>query len=121
MSGLTARDHFDALAEAVCRTEDVDRTSLYLSAETSDFLRFNRSALRQATHVTQGFATVAVVRGARRAEATLTLSGDTARDIEQLRSERQRLVADLPLVADDPWLLLPEACTRSVREDPWQR
>jgi len=118
VSGLTARDHFDALAEAVCRTEDVDRTSLYLSAETSDFLRFNRSALRQATHVTQGFATVAVMRGARRAEATLTLSGDAARDIEQLRAERQRLVADLPLVADDPWLLLPEACTRSVREDP---
>lgn len=118
VSVLTARAHFEALADAVCRAEDVDRTSLYISAETSDFLRFNRSALRQATHVTQGFATLAVVRGARRAEATLTLSGDAARDIEQLRAERQRLIADLPLVADDPWLLLPDTRTHSVREDP---
>ncbi len=111
---------FETLADAVCRTDGpggLDRVSLALSAERSDFLRFNRSALRQATQVTQAYATLAVVRGARRAEATLSLSGDPARDITALNAERARLAADLDAVPDDPWLLLPEAATHSTRDE----
>ena len=49
--------------------------ALYLRAERSDFLRFNHAALRQATTVVhQARRTLAVERGRRRAESTLSLS-----------------------------------------------
>lgn len=117
MSTLTDRSHFETLADAVCRAGGVDRVSLALSAESSDFLRFNRAALRQATQVLQAQATVAVVRGARRAESSLTLSGDAALDIRRLQEERAQLTRDLDLIPDDPWLLLPDGASTSVRED----
>ena len=117
MRSLTDRAHFDALADALCNAEGVDRVSLAFNAEASDFLRFNRAALRQATHVLQAQATLGVVRGARRAEASLVLSGDLAHDTRRLRDERARLARDLDVIADDPYLLLPGAASLSTRED----
>ena len=73
---------FEALASAALDVgAAVDRTTLYLSAESSDFLRFNQAALRQATHVQQAYVTIAVERGQRRTESTLALltpTGDMA-------------------------------------------
>jgi predicted Zn-dependent protease len=120
MSRLTDRDHFEALADAVCAAQQgsgLDRTSLALAAESSDFLRFNRAALRQATQVLQAQATLAVVRGAKRAESSVSLSGDLGQDTRRLLDERARLLSDLDFVPDDPWLLLPESPTTSLRED----
>lgn len=117
MSTPTGRPHFDALADSVCRADSVDRVSLALAAEASDFLRFNRAALRQATHVLQAQATLAVVHGRRRAESSLTLTGDLALDTRRLLAERARLTHDLALIPDDPWLLLPEEAHTSHRED----
>lgn len=117
MSNLTQRIHFEALADAVCQAQSVDRVSLALQAEASDFLRFNHAALRQATHVLQAQATVAVTRGARRAESSLTLSGDAAEDTRRLLAERTQLTHELSLIPDDPWLLLPDTGTQSVRDD----
>ena len=40
---------FDALCSSLLGADPaVDRTTLYLRAESSDFLRFNHAALRQA-------------------------------------------------------------------------
>ncbi len=117
VSALTHRHHFDALAEAVCRAEGVDRVSLAYNAEASEFLRFNHSALRQATHVLQAEATVAVVRGARRAQASVVLSGDATKDIRLLRAEASQLAADLTNLADDPYLLLPDGASHSTRDE----
>jgi len=120
MSRLTDRDHFEALAGAVCaapQAAGLDRASLSLAAESSDFLRFNRAALRQATQVLQAQATLAVVRGSKRAESSVSLSGDLAQDTRRLLDERARLLSDLDFVPDDPWLLLPQAATTSLRED----
>ena len=61
-SGGTYTDpvSFEALADALLRVDpSVDRTSLYLRAESSDFLRFNHAALRQATSVEQAHVTLA--------------------------------------------------------------
>jgi uncharacterized protein YjbK len=81
---------FEALADALLRVDpSVDRTSLYLRAEASDFLRFNHAALRQATSVQQARVTLAVERGQRRAESTLTLGGEPALDVQRLHSERE--------------------------------
>jgi predicted Zn-dependent protease len=109
---------FDALADALLRPDPaVDRTSLYLRAEASDFLRFNHARLRQATSVQQAYVTIAVERGQRRAESTLTLGGDPALDAPRVLAERALLVAQLDLIADDPWLLRPQAPSHSQRDD----
>jgi predicted Zn-dependent protease len=111
-------DGFAALAEAVCTVGDgVDRTSLLLKAEASLFVRFNRAAVRQLTRVEQGFATLAVVRGARRIECRVALSGRIDADIAALLAERQALAAALDDVPDDPYLLLPDEATHSRRHD----
>jgi predicted Zn-dependent protease len=118
VSRLTERALFDTLADAVCRPVDgTDRVTLYLKAESSDFIRFNRGAVRQATHVDQGYATLAVVRGARRMETTLALTGQLDADIADLLAERAALVAGLADVPEDPYLLLPDDVGSSSRHE----
>lgn len=118
-AGLIDEAGFQALAEGLCGSTPAgcDRIGLSLEAEASDFLRFNRAALRQATAVVQAEATVSVVRGQRRAQASTTLSGDLDRDLALLRAERDALLADLDHVPEDPWLALPEQAAQSRRDD----
>ena len=93
LRSYTDRARFEALADALLRDDSgLDRTSLYLRAEASDFLRFNKAALRQATSVQQAYVTIAVERGLRRAEGTLTLGGELALDAQRLQAERALLV-----------------------------
>lgn len=114
---LVAPGYFRALADDTCRpAPGLTRVSLALAAEMSDFVRFNRSTVRQATHVTQGIATLALVREHRRIEANLTLSGRLEPDLQMLRDETLRLASMLDDVADDPHLLLPDA-THSERHE----
>ncbi len=113
------RDWYEALAGAVCiPPAGTDRVTLHLAAEDSTFLRFNRALVRQATHVVQRQATVGVVAGLRRASATVTLTGDAAADIAVLAAERDALAAQLALVPEDPFLLLPEAVQSTERDTP---
>ena len=109
---------FEALAAALLGADaSVDLTSLYLRAEDSEFLRFNQARLRQATQVQQAYVTLAVERGQRRAESTLSLSGETGADIQRLRQERALLVNQLDLLADDPWLTPPPSAAQTQRDD----
>jgi len=115
---LVERAHFEALADAVCADAcPGERSSLLLKAESSDFIRFNRAAVRQATHVEQGRATVALTQGQLRAEGRVTLTGRLEPDLALVRSELASLRALLPEVAADPWLLLPETPATSERHD----
>ena len=110
--------HFEALTTALLQADvAVDRSSLYLSAEASDFLRFNQGALRQATSVQQAYATIAIERGRRRTESSLSLSGDLAADVRRLQAERTLLTAQLDLIADDPWFQRPASATHSQRSE----
>jgi predicted Zn-dependent protease len=110
--------YFKQLADAVCvNPASIERTTLYMTAEYSDFIRFNQSAVRQATHVAQRYGTVAVVAGQKRAESTVTLSGDLAQDTALLNAERDGLAAQLAYVPDDPFLLLPDAINNTERNE----
>lgn len=116
--GVTHQDYFAALARSVCEAANgAERTTLYLRAEDSDFIRFNRAAVRQATHVTQGFATVAVISGMRRIEATRSLTGHVQEDAAALLADRADLIAQLANVPEDPYLLLPEEVSSSSRHE----
>ena len=48
----------------------------WFEAEDSDFVRFNRSAVRQPGHVRQSVLTVNLMNGLRHAAGTLTLGGE---------------------------------------------
>lgn len=113
------KEYFHRLAEAVCRLPDatVERVTLQLASEQSDFVRFNRSAVRQMTSVEQHKATVAVVAGRRRAAASTTLSVDAQADIARLLEIRDALARDLPMVPPDPHLRMPHEVVDSDRDD----
>jgi len=117
---LTQAPYFHTLADRVCALGEGhagERVSLYLQAEQSTFIRFNRSAVRQATQVQQGSATLTLVSGARRMAATLTLTGVAHTDLRRLTDELATLRSLLPDVPDDPYLLLPDAVTHSHRHE----
>jgi predicted Zn-dependent protease len=121
---LTEQAYFEDLCTAVLGPADAQagtgglpRISLALSAESSDFLRFNQSRLRQATQVEQAHVAVTVTQGQRAAQATHTLSGDLARDTAMLQAAVRTLHEVVPLLPEDPHLLQPDAVTRSTRND----
>jgi hypothetical protein len=115
---LTDKGFFESLAARLCvPVAGADRVALYLTAEASDFIRFNRATVRQATHVSQGYATLAVVNGLRRIESTLSLTGHVDLDGAALESERSALLAQLADVPEDPYLLLPQSVDASSRHE----
>lgn len=112
------RTDFATLADAVCEPlAGTDRSLLWIEAETSDFVRFTRARVRQSTRVRQVNATLSLVRGQRRIDGTVTLSGDPATDRIRLLDERARLLDALPMVPEDPWLSLPDHVHHSERHD----
>jgi predicted Zn-dependent protease len=111
------RPYFEHLAGAVCHAvPGIDRVTLYYSAESSDFIRFNRAAVRQATHVSQRYGSVSVIAGARQATARITLSGDADADARALLAERALLIDQLPLVPEDAFLQLPPTVVSTDRD-----
>ncbi len=88
------------------------------TAESSDFIRFNRSAVRQATSVRQVRWTLSLVRGARRVDAATTLTGAAAADRATLEAMLADLRGGIDQAPEDPYLLLPETPHDSTRESP---
>jgi len=98
---------FNALATTLAgRLSGNELLTCSLSAEQSDFVRFNHARLRQAGHVEQTYITLRLIDGKRHASVTLTLAGDPAIDVERCQTQVQELRADLHGVPDDPMLLL---------------
>ncbi len=108
--------YFEQIARAVCTdVPGIGRVSLSYAAETTDFIRFNHALVRQVTHVDQRSATVSVVAGLRRSSGTVTLSGTAESDVQALLEERAALIAQLPLVPEDRYLMLPDTVTSTER------
>ncbi|HJV81953.1 TldD/PmbA family protein [Noviherbaspirillum sp.] len=78
----------------------------WFSAEASDFVRFNRSAIRQPGHVRQITLSLNLIDGLRHAELTLSLAGDLAADRAQLADVIDKLRDQLPDLPEDPHLLI---------------
>ncbi len=76
-----------------------------LSAEESNFVRFNKSAVRQAGSVKQIGLTLSLIANQRRAESRLTLSGMTDSDHGLIRAALDTLRRDLDDLPEDPYLL----------------
>jgi predicted Zn-dependent protease len=109
VTGDAEQARFLAIADALDGARAAgERFTAWLEAEASDFVRLNRGKVRQAGHVEQRYLRVRLIRGARHAEHTLTLSGDTRLDAAAATAALAGLRSALPDLAEDPYLLLPD-------------
>lgn len=100
------QDYFHRLADTL--GERLRGDEVYLArfaGEDSDFVRFNKSAVRQAGSVAQRTLAIELILGARHAAATIAVSGNLALDRERLASATSTLREQLAFVPDDPHLL----------------
>jgi len=88
------------------------------AAETSDFIRFNKSVVRQATAVQQARWTLTLIRDGRRIDATTTLAGQSGADKAQLAAMLAELRSAIGEAPVDPYLLYPTTPTNTERESP---
>ena len=111
------KEQFFALAARLAASLRADETLLCnLSAERSDFVRFNQARVRQAGSVEQRYLGVRLVRAGRQAAATLSLAGE-ASDVSQGRAMLSSLRETLESLPRDPWLSFSETpqSTTSVK------
>lgn len=100
------QEYFYQLADhltALLRGKEVSMYSF--SAEDSDFVRFNRSAVRQAGTVMQRYLSLSLINDRRHSEGTITVSGDFALDCEHAAQLLTSLREKLSYLPDDPHLL----------------
>jgi predicted Zn-dependent protease len=102
------KEQFYGLAERLEKSLKGGETLLCnLSAERSDFVRFNKALVRQAGSVEQSYLSLRLVRDRRQVSATVALAGN-GDDFSLATSTLGRLrdaIGDLP---EDPWLLINE-------------
>ena len=100
------RQYFEELAnhvESGARAGEVLISRM--SAEDSDFIRFNKSAVRQATAVRQFSWSLTLIVGTRRVDFSHTLSGRPDADRQTLSDVLARLRAGIDDVPEDPFIL----------------
>ena len=111
--------YFNGLADHMqSLTRGGEVTTAWLAAEQSDFIRFNRSAVRQAMNIRQIAFTLGLIEGGRRIELRTSLSGDPARDKATLADLLERLRRDLPQVPPDPYLLYATEVNSTEHRQP---
>ena len=111
------RQYFEDLAGSLeSRAKPSEVIISRLSAEDSDFIRFNRSAVRQATAVRQVNGTLTLIEGTRRIDACVTLAGRPDADRDALAGLLDTLRAGIADVPDDPFLLFETQPSNSVAE-----
>lgn len=95
----------DLAARLDARLREGEDYQCWLAAEASDFVRFNRSAIRQPGHVRQIYLSVNLFQGKRHAEMTMALSGRIESDRFLLDRMMAALRSQLPGLPEDPHLL----------------
>ncbi len=88
----------------------------WLAAEDSDFIRFNRSAVRQAMAIRQLLWTLTLIRSGRRLDSTLTLAGSLAADRDALAALLATLRDGIDEIPEDPFLLYETAVSTASHE-----
>ena len=83
-----------------------EQFTLSYAAESSAFVRFNHAKVRQAGQVQQADVGLKLINDGRHADLHITLSGDQEADLQRLAEGLQQLRETLPLLPQDPYLLL---------------
>ncbi|WP_223510544.1 TldD/PmbA family protein [Pseudomonas sp. BF-RE-03] len=108
-------DSFKALVNGLREAiREPEQFTLSYAAESSAFVRFNHAKVRQAGQVQQASVGLKLINDGRHADLDITLSGDAHVDAQRLAEGLQQLRDTLPLLPQDPYLLL----NYTVREHP---
>ena len=111
------RDYFEELARGLeARAKLSEVIISRLNAEDSDFIRFNKSVVRQATQVRQVSWTLTLVDGTRRIDASTSLTGRPEEDREILAGLLETLRIAIADVPEDPFLLVETQPVSRVNE-----
>ena len=100
------QDYFHALADTIAaHLQGQEVYTCTFRGEDSDFVRFNRSVVRQAGTVRQRALSVDLIEGQRHAAGNAALSGDLSQDSEVATRLLEGLREQLPFLPEDPHLL----------------
>src|SRR5256714_10012930 len=111
------QDYFYTLADTITAVLQGDEVfTCTFRGEASDFIRFNRSAVRQAGSVAQRFLSVDLICGQRHAAADVALAGDLQEDRAHLAQVMAELREQLPYLPADPHLLYATDVQSSVQQ-----
>jgi predicted Zn-dependent protease len=100
------QSYFCELADALCTQITAAEILLVrFWGEASDFIRFNRSRVRQAGSVAQGYMSMELIDGRRHAAASVTVSKEKAADLARLKRTLGALRDQLAHLPEDPYLL----------------
>lgn len=87
-----------------------------LAAENSDFIRYNKSVVRQAMGIRQVYWTLSLIHDNRRLDSRVTLGGRLEGDRETLAAALRDLRNGIAEVPKDPFLLYQTEPAQSSRE-----
>lgn len=100
------QEYFYALADAItARLQGDEVYTCSFHGEDSDFVRFNRSAVRQPGTVMQRALSLDLIQGQRHAAGEVALSGDVATDEARIDQVLTSLRETLPHLPEDPYIL----------------
>ncbi len=110
-------NNFKALVEWLKHTiTDNEQFHLGYADEASEFVRFNHAKVRQAGQVQQASLNLKLINDGRHADLGITLAGEPELDRQRLADGLQQLRETLPLLPQDPYLLLNHNAWQSSNE-----
>ena len=95
---------------------DNEQFHLGYADEASEFVRFNHAKVRQAGQVQQASLNLKLINNGRHADLGITLAGEPELDRQRLADGLQQLRETLPLLPQDPYLLLNHNAWQSNNE-----
>lgn len=113
------QEYFYALADAI--TTLLHGDELYMCSfrgEDSDFVRFSKSAIRQAGTVAQRFLSLDLMHGSRHATGEISLSGELGSDCDRVAHLLAGLREQLAYLPEDPYLFYATEVHSSILAAP---
>ena len=107
--------HISDAVQELCKAQE--QCTLYLSAENSDFIRFNHAMVRQPGSVSQQSISVRLIHDNKHVSSTVNLTGILERDKAKLVPMMERLRAQLKIVPADPHFLINTQVTSTSHID----
>lgn len=88
-------------------TQKAEVLILTLEGESSQFIRFNHSAIRQTGLVDEAHLGLRLIRDRRTCTATVTLGSDRNENLRRGSRSLARLRTEMPHLPEDPYLVMP--------------
>lgn len=101
---INLKAHFDKLTEALLNeTRSGEELNFSLNAEETNYIRFNRSLVRQATHVHQKLLSMQFHNNNRSVKLESTLSGVFKSDLTLFKELLSRARQEVEVIPEDPF------------------